>query len=689
MPEKIDFGNFAGPSKKVIEITSFAGIDLSSAPADIDKRRSPDAPNMMPDSEGNPIKRTGFSFIRNYGDRINGMYSFGGHSLVHAGDSLYSDGEKIWDGMADGISSAQVVGDKMYIFDGFEALVFNGYDAHPLCDEAYIPTVLISKNADECERETVLKGDGMSTIFSLEHDLAEIKSLTVNGSFAEYALEGEVIRFGAAPPDNSEIIIRARYENEPGGAVKEEYNLISSRWKESFLCDTGTEKNFTLSQGNLSVKTVRAWIMDEKGTFVEKTEGKDFSVDREKGKISFSSAIPKTPIVGEDNLIIEAAKYFEGYENRINRCMRSITFDTGGASTRIFLCGNPEEPRKDFWCAAGDPTYWPDTYYSELCAEGSEILGYSVIENMLAAYISDPKDGRSIVIRRPQIDENGNAVFPIERHLQGESAVCPKSFCFMDREQLFLTARGVYAITAEDISGEKYTQNRSYFINRALCEEPGIENAFCVKWKEFYVIALNGKLWLLDTGKRSYQKGEPLSSFQYECYLWTGIGARVLWEKDGVLFFGDEKGNVFHFMNDRDSSASYEDKLPEGSRAISAYWTVPDFSGDTFWRNKTIRIIALELAPYVQNKVRLEAKINGIWKALKEWTGKMSYFSWKSINWEDFAWSGSAMPRTITLKTKIKKFDKVGFRIVCDDIDRAFGLYGFSLEFAESGRYKK
>lgn len=688
MPELLNFGNSSGPSKKVLEITSFAGIDLSSAPADIDRRRSPDAPNMMPDSKGNPIKRTGFFLSGNYGARINGAFVFGEKIVIHAGDSLFIDGEKIWDGMADEISTGQIVGNKLYIFDGFEALVCDGTDAHPLSDEAYIPTVLISKNADECERETVLKGNGTSTIFALEHEPAEIRSLTVNGGSTSYTTEGGSIKFSTPPEENSEIIVRARYENEPGGALKEEYNLISTRWKESFLCDTGTEKSFTLSQENLSEGKVRAWIMNDKGEMEEKTEGTDFSVDREKGKVTFKNPVPKTPIVGEDNLIIEAAKYFEGYENRINRCMRSVTFDTGGASTRIFLCGNPEEPGKDFWCAAGDPTYWPDIYYSELCGEGSEILGYSIIENTLATYISNPRDGRSIIIRRPLLDEDGNVSFPIEKHLQGEAAICPRGFAYMDSEQLFLTERGVYAITTEDISGEKYTQNRSYFINRVLCEED-LENAFCMKWKQFFVIALNGKLWLLDSSQRSYQRGEPLSSFQYECYLWTGIPARILWEQEGLLFFGDKDGNVFYFTEDIGAAGNFEDQLPEGKRAIAAYWTIPDFAGDTFWRNKTVRIIALELAPYAQNKVRLEAKISGIWKMLKEWTGRSSYFAWNSLSWNDFTWSGNSMPRTVTLKTKIKKFDKVGFRIICDEIDRAFGLYGFSLEFTESGRFKK
>ena len=224
-------------------------------------------------------------------------------------------------------------------------------------------------------------------------------------------------------------------------------------------------------------------------------------------------------------------------------------------------------------------------------------------------------------------------------------------------------------------------------VNKALCEED-LKNAFCTKWKQFYVIAAGGKLYLLDSSQRDFKRGEPLSAFQYECYLWTGIPARVLWEKGGELFFGDENGNVCCFKSDRESAGSYEDFSPEGGRAICAYWTVPDFAGETFWRNKTVKTVALELAPYAQNKVRLEFKINGIWNVIKEWTGKISYFAWNAVSWANFTWSGNSEPRTVTVKTKIKKFDKAGFRIVCDEMDKAFGLYGFSLEYCEKGRIK-
>lgn len=679
MPENLNFEKFSAPTKKVVEITSFAGIDLSSAPADVDKRRSPDAPNMMPDALGNPVKRPGFSLAASLSGRINGSFALGEKRVIHAGNGLFLEGEKIWDGMADEISSAQVVGEKLYIFDGFEALVFDGSDVHPLRDEAYVPTVLISKNADEAEKETVLKGDGLSTEFLLEQEPKEIISVTVAKMSTAFSSEKGKITFKTAPAEGAEIAIRAIFEQEPGGTVKEEFNFISRRWKESFLCSTGTEKLFSLSKENLSEGAVRAFVMDENGIFQEKTENIDFSVDREKGKIAFFEAVPRTPITGEDNLIIEAEKYFEGYEDKINLCRRSIAFDSGGTSTRIFLCGNPKEKNRDFWCAAKDPTYWPDNYYSDIASGDSEIIGYSIIGGYLASHISPAFDGRSIVLREAQLDDDGNMSFPIIRHLQGEEAAAPNSFIYMEKEPLFLTKRGVYAITSEDVSGEKYTQNRSFYINKALCRED-IRNAFCGKWKQFYLISLGDKIYLLDTGQRSYQRGEPLSSFQYECYLWNGFESRILWEDGGRLFIGDSEGNIFVL-----DEGSYSDN----GKAINAYWTIPDFSGDYFWRNKTVRAAAIEAAAFPQNEICLELKKEGFWSVLKEWKGKISFFSWGAINWNNFTWSGNSEPRTLTLRTKIKKADKVGFRIVCDKEDKAFGLYGFSLEYTENGRFGK
>lgn len=611
--------------KSIFRIDTFKGIDLSSAPAQIDKKRSPDAPNMICDFVGKPIKRTGYKLVKNYGGKINGRFELLDHEIIHAGENLFLDGVLVWSGMANEKSTAQIVGEKIYIFDGEEPIVCDGDDAYPLEDDAYVPTIFISK------------------------------------------------------------------EPSGGGTAYEDINLLTGKFTDSFYVsnETAEETEFQLSFAELGGKKVKVQILDENGNWQDKEEGTDFTVDRKTGTVTFGQAPGKSPVTGEDNVKITAKKFFEGYFERIAFCNQSIAYNSAGTQNRIFLSGNKDFPNMDFWCQANNPEYFPDLNYMSVGEGKNRIVGYSIIEGQLATHVSPSYDGRSIILRSYKIDEDGKATFPIVGVMQGEEAIAPHSFVYMETEPLFITARGVYAITPADIDGRMYTQNRSYYINKAITADEGLANAYCGKFQHYYVISLGQKLYLLDTAQKSYQKGEPLSTFQYECYMWTGIDANVFWENNKVLYFGDTLGNVCKFAEDVTAADNYHDYSADGDKPIEAYWTFPDFAGDVFWRNKTIRTVALELAPYPQNKVSIEKNVDGVWEHLNEWSSKISFFAWNAIDWSNFTWSGNNKYKTVTAKIKIKKIDKVGFRVSCNEADKAFGLYGFSLEYTENGRYKK
>lgn len=634
MPKFLSFPASEPLARKIFSVTSFGGVDLTSSPADVNARRSPDAPNMMPDSRGNPIKRTGFSVVETFGGAINGRWRLFEHEVVHAGTGLYIDGAPVYSGMENRRSTGQIIGGRLCIFDGAEAILTDGEDAFPLSDEAYIPTVLLSKNAD-------------------------------------FYIEGGETK-----------------TQEPGGRRHEAFNLIGDCWRESFYAPTGTETVFSLSQKRLSKGKVRAKVQNASGEWQEKAEGTDFTVDRENGKITFLSAVPAAPVTGEDNVIITAAKRFEGAADKINRCRQSIAYGENGLCDRIFLCGNPDEPNVDRWCAVNDPTYWPDTYYSALGNENTKIIGYSVLKGQLVTHLNPGYDGRSVLLRKSSLDENGAVSFPVCGFLEGEEAVSPRGFVYMETEPLFLTKRGVYALTPADLSGREYTQNRSYYINRALCREE-LSEAVAARWKQFYLISTGGKLYLMDTSQKSYEPGEPLSAFQYECYVWEGIDAWILWEENGALFFGDKKGNICRFATDLSAAGSYRDETSTGFLPIVAYWTLPDFFGGTFWKRKSVRAIGVQAAAYPQNKVVLEKRVDGVWSTVEKWGPQISFFAWNAIRWSEFTYSGNPLYRTLTVRFPVRHFDRVGFRVVCDERDKAFGLYGFSVEYTESGRYKK
>ena len=236
MPKQINFASAAEPVKRQILIDSFGGIDLSSSPTDVDKSRSPDAPNMMPDTKGNPKKRPGFERTGKFEGRINGRFEINGKEVIHAGSALYIEGKRVWSGMADERSSGQIIKGNLYIFDGLCALKCDGYDAYPISYDAYVPTVLISKNADFYYFEENFSGDGNTKRFTLSKAADEITA-KVDGASAAVTLEnGNEAVFASAPSDGTAIVITGKVNQEPGGSSNEDFNLLGDKWKESFLC---------------------------------------------------------------------------------------------------------------------------------------------------------------------------------------------------------------------------------------------------------------------------------------------------------------------------------------------------------------------------------------------------------------------------------------------------------------------
>ena len=142
---------------------------------------------------------------------------------------------------------------------------------------------------------------------------------------------------------------------------------------------------------------------------------------------------------------------------------------------------------------------------------------------------------------------DGFAVFKITNVIQGDGAVATRSFASLNSEPLFLTARGVYALTPSDVTGERYAQERSWYIGAALTREQALEKACATVWGRFYVLAVNGTLYLLDGAQKSYESKNPYSTYQYESYYWPGIPATCVWVENGALRFGTAGGEVREF----------------------------------------------------------------------------------------------------------------------------------------------
>lgn len=81
----------AESKKYSVVVESFRGVDLNNSPSNVDKSRSPEAPNMIRDQVGKVRKRTGYTTKATVsgGAAINGVHRLGDEVLVHAGTKLY------------------------------------------------------------------------------------------------------------------------------------------------------------------------------------------------------------------------------------------------------------------------------------------------------------------------------------------------------------------------------------------------------------------------------------------------------------------------------------------------------------------------------------------------------------------------------------------------------------------------
>lgn len=609
-------------------VETFRGVDLNNSPSNVDKSRSPAAPNMIRDQVGKVRKRMGYEtkVTAPGGAAINGVHHLLEETLVHAGTKLYrlSDTDGTWElteigAMANARSRSFVFDQKLYLLDGTTYQIYDGTTLAAVADSATVPTIIISRRPTG------------------------------------------------------------------GGQSYQGLNLLGRKWTESFL-GTADATVYQLTTKDLAEDAVTARVLNADGVWEEKTEGTDFTVDRAAGTVTFSTAPGASPVTGQDNVQITAAKERDGYLDTINRCTIAAVYGVGGSTDRVFLSGNGEKPGVDWYSNFEDPAFFPDTNYTKLVRDGARVTGYTVLSNTLAAFIDGASDGRNVVVRSGVLDENGDAVFRVSNTMIGQDAVAPDTFCRTDKEPLFLTNRGVYAITAEELTGEKYSQERSYYIASAIGAAQGRENACACTYGDFYALALDGTLYLLDLQQKTYERNSPYSSFQYECYYWPDIPARVLFLDGDALCFGTEDGKLCRFHTNVDDVTSYND---DGA-AIDAYWETSDFDGKIFFHVKTFTGLAVRLAAAVNTGVVVYAQVRGMWKQVFASGAKARYFDWSYIDFSKFTFSSDRTPRTLYGKIKLKKADKVRFRLQNNVLNEPFGLYAFGLQFKEpGGNYKR
>ncbi|MEG2770317.1 MAG: hypothetical protein RR902_05815, partial [Oscillospiraceae bacterium] len=345
-----------------------------------------------------------------------------------------------------------------------------------------------------------------------------------------------------------------------------------------------------------------------------------------------------------------------------------------------FLSGNKNHGNYVYYSQLKDPLYFGDSWYITLGGEGAEITGFSLLENKLIVHKAFEEYNQNAFVVASGTDADGDARFPIENVLQGDGAI--GGFASLGTEPLFLTNRGVFALAQSDATSKNYTQNRSYFINGELTKRQTLNSATAVVFKNFYCLAVDSVLYLLDGEQKIYEKGEPYSSHQMECYKLTNIPARVLWVSDDTLHFGDEMGNLCSFKKGNLSS----DFTDGNNKAVNGFWTSPLMSLDSFSNYKTVNGVWAVCQPYARSGAKV------FYLSDKEEEMLADSFNIDILNWEDidfnrFTFNTLNRPCIEYCKKKAKKVKLFAVKVQ-NDRSEPFGIAALQIEYLTTGKIK-
>ena len=607
-------------AKSVVKLTEFYGVDFTSNPFNVAVTQSPDAENMVRSEPGKVRKRMGYETVYRFGGRINGHYKRKGDSS----DLIHA-------------------GEKLYRMKTTPEEIYSGMndaksEAWQFGEKLYI-----------ADGKKLLQYDGSKVTAAA--DSAYIPTVTI-----------------AKAPNG-------------GGKSYNALNLLQPKFKELFLAD-GTSREYHLSFSGLDSANVTVRRLNAAGNW--ETVNSGYSCNASTGVVTFDTAPGKSPVTGEDNIEITASRTVKGYADRINKCCIGARFGVNGDVDRLFLSGNPDYINYDWYSQKDDPTYFPDTGYSVLGTNKSAIVGYSIIENRLAAHKDNMEPDRNIILRSGNLVDS-EAAFPIYNTIKGPGAVARDSFAYLKNEPVFLTENGIYAITASDINAERYSQDRSYYLNGKLLNESNLQDACCCVYNDMYLLCVNSHVYVLD-GLQSLAaaKNEPYSNRQYVSFYFTNIPARIMFVKDKALWFGTNDGRVCRFYTDETSYLSYADE----GKAIAASWQTPYISGSNFYKTKTFKHLAIQLINSASAGVKITAITKGEWKQIKEFLTGVSYFSYSRLSYSRLCYSNDTSPKTFHSKLRIKRVDKCSFRFENNMLHESFGIVQASIEFVEGGNYK-
>lgn len=600
----------ASPKRYTYNLSGFLGVDFSSSISDIDKRRCREGYNFI-NNNGTIEKRNGYKVLAYLGENanINGIWNVdtvdGEYFIVHCGTKLYE--------MKTDFSSYQE------IMTGLNDTISNGL-------------VIGSK------------------LLILDGKRAIAYDLLASTQKCQY-----LDNIGRIP-----ITCIARAPDGLASQSYEEVNMVSDKCMNMFT-STATDTVYKLDQQNIEYP-ITVETLNNAGEWIIKSGG--YTIDKEKGTITFAEPIGNPVVDSADNVRITFAYNASQNNNQINKCTMLEAYGYNSNSNRAFLSGNKEFPYLVNYSDIDDITYMPVNNIIRVGLQTSPITGFAKLNNGKLAVLKDVSDSDSTIFYIGWNTYNGVEVFPIEGTAKGEGNIASMAHDNLINEPLILTHNGVFALNASSITDERFVYHRSYYIDGKLLKEANLNKAIGICNDGKYYLAINNHVYVADSRFKSNSNNARYSNYQYEWFYFTDIPVRVWFVWNDKLYFGDKYGNICAFRNDND-----KDRYKDVDRNVKALWDSPFLNFGQLSGKKNIRRIMIS-----SNCEEMNQEIGYILK-------KGTKVALTKI------YENSNFPKIITIKKQAKKISYISLYIESNN-ERNMSFNDISIIYTVGSYYK-
>lgn len=573
--------------------SNFRGVDFSNN--EVNSSRSPLALNMWKNYKDSECieTRPGMKLLGNFGNKILGLFFFNKeenlHVLIHVGTKL---------------------------------LKWTNYPNKPVQTSELFTGMNIKESSSFTFKNTLFIKDGLNY---LEYDGEKISKVVGTIPMTSYYKN----------PDGSTAID----SDTDTDLVYQAVNCLTSLRRNAFIGD-GKSTKYQLDSIDLDSASV--FLMEAEVDGTKLIENIDFTVDRDKGIVTFNTAPEK-----DSKVYIICSKTGKNYEDRILKCNLLCEFDN-----RIFFSGNPDYPNAVFHCELNDPRYVRDTAYYTCGMDLSNIKAIIPGNGVLWVLKEINQNSSSLYYLTPTLDSQFDKIYP---SVNGSISLgCVSTGINFNDDVVFFSNKGLEGISNSSLYSEQILQHRSSLVDAKMLQETDYTNVKLAEYNGYLMCLIGSHIYLADS-RKMFQNGS--NDTEYEWFYWE-LPNNITFIKEyrQKLYLGNSAGNLFELKGTTDNEVN-----------INSYWTTPkdDFGYPSYSKTTNKKGNTADVKIMNNDSIHVDTIVDGILKEKRVLSDKKGY---------------------IAYKIKDKKFKNIQIKF---SSNKPFGLYSCTMQAFIAGYIKR